>query len=272
MKHESANGVVVRVRDTGDHDRYLSVLTAEYGRITVLSKGSRSMRGEQMSVSQLYTYANFEFYRRGSLYILKGGSALQSFYALTADIDRINLAAYLCDLTCELTDEGEEAPEMLRLLLNALYAVSHALYPQELIKGAFELRAAALSGYAPSLEGCAACGEEPLDDTYFDIMNGALLCADCLHEKGAQKKETPDYDDLREAEILQPVNRAVCAAMRYCIDSPIERLLAFGLTDPADTQIFATAAETYVLSHVGHGFDTLDFYKALRIPKKGTNT
>ena len=179
MKHESVNGVVVRVRDAGDHDRYLSVLTAEYGRITVLSKGSRSMRSEQMAISQLYTYANFELYRRGDLYILKGGSALQSFYALTADIDRINLAAYLCDLTCELTDEGEDAADILRLLLNALYAVSHALYPQGLIKGAFELRAAVLSGYAPSFEGCAYCGEDTSDEMYFDIMNGALLCAEC---------------------------------------------------------------------------------------------
>ena len=62
MRHEAVDGVVVRVRDMGDHDRYLSILTAERGRITLLSKGSRSMRGPQMAVSQMFGYSNFEYY------------------------------------------------------------------------------------------------------------------------------------------------------------------------------------------------------------------
>ena len=107
--HESVDGVVVRVRDVGESDRYLSVLTAEKGRISILSKGSHALRGPQISVSQLFTYGNFEYYRKGTTYILKGGSAIQPFYGLTGDIDRLNLAAYLCELTCEVTDEGEEA-------------------------------------------------------------------------------------------------------------------------------------------------------------------
>ena len=73
MNHETINGVVVRVRDTGDHDRYLSILTAEKGRISMLAKGSRSLKGGQTAVSQLYTYGNFEYYKRGDFNILKGG-------------------------------------------------------------------------------------------------------------------------------------------------------------------------------------------------------
>lgn len=81
--HESVDGVVVRVRDVGESDRYLSVLTAEKGRISILSKGSHALRGPQISVSQLFTYGNFEYYRKGTTYILKGGSAIQPFYGLT---------------------------------------------------------------------------------------------------------------------------------------------------------------------------------------------
>ena len=82
MQHESIDGVVVRVRDTGDHDRYLSILTAEKGRISMLAKGSRSLKGGQTAVSQLYTYGNFEYYKRGDFNILKGGSPIQSFKSL----------------------------------------------------------------------------------------------------------------------------------------------------------------------------------------------
>lgn len=273
MQHEAIDGIVVRVRDMADHDRYLSVLTAEKGRISILAKGSRSLRGPQMAVSQLYTYGNFEYYRKGDFCILKGGSPLQPFYALSMDIDRLNLAAYFCDVICEVTDEGEEAGDMLRLLLNALYAVSRDLYPQEIIKGAFEMRVATMAGYAPELHACAKCGIEPSGDSFLDVMNGALLCPECLHRQAPRERQAPVYDDLREAEVICPISASTLAAIRYCVSAPIERLFSFRIQDSEDLCSFSKAAQTYLLSHLGRGFDSLNFYHTMRQPEgaaKGT--
>lgn len=268
--HETIDGVVVRVWNAGENDRYLSVLTAEKGRITILAKGSCSVRSQQLSVSQLYTYGNFEFYRRGIRYILKDGTAYQPFYGLTTDMDRVDLAAYLCELTCELTDEGEAAGEMLRLLLNALHAIAYGIRPLEQVKGTFELRAAMLSGYAPDLSGCSLCGRPHAETFYLDVMNGALLCSDCFG--GRQKQPRPvsaDYaDELREAEIVSVLSAAVTAAVRYCAVAPLERILSFELKEAADLNAFAAVAETYILSHIGHGFEALDFYHTMRRQKQ----
>ena len=264
QQHEAIDGVVVRVRDMGDHDRYLSVLTAEKGRITMLSKGSHSLRGPQVAVSQLYTYGNFEYYRKGSFYILKGGSAIETFYALSFDMDRINLAAYLCDVSYELTDEGENAAGMLRLLLNSLYAISKDLYAQELMKGAFEMRAAADAGYEPELDTCAVCGRASSEHWYLDVMNGALLCPDCLQKRGKATYGPGKYDDIREAEVLCPISPAVRDALRYCIHAPLARLFSFELKEQDDLYAFSKAAQTYLLSHLGRGFDSLDFYHMMR--------
>ncbi|MBQ7346959.1 MAG: DNA repair protein RecO [Clostridia bacterium] len=271
MQHEAVDGVVVRVWDKGENDRYLSVLTAAHGRILLLSKGSRSLRGEQRAISQLYTYANFEFYRRGTTCILKGGSPIQIFYGISEDLDRLNLATYLCELTCELTDEGEEAQEMLRLLLNSLYAISKGLYSLAIIKGAFELRAAAMSGYAPELDGCAFCGGGEDGELYLDVMNGALLCPDCLKKRGRSAPTAHSYDDVREADVLCPLTPAATAALRYVTAAPLSRLFSFGLSDGDDLHLFEAAAETYILSHIGHGFETLNFYHALKKPMKQPN-
>lgn len=269
--HEALDGVVVRVRDMGDHDRYLSLLTAERGRITLLSKGAHSMKGPQREVSQLYTYGNFEFYRRGDFYILKGGSVIQPFYSLSADMDRINLASYLCELSCELTDEGEEAGEMLRLLLNSLYAIGNDLYPQEIIKAAFEIRAAVLSGYEPDLFGCCHCHKTTGDPFYLDVMNGALLCPECLGKR-TKEKNGAYADELREADVLSVLSPAALSAFRYCRKSPVNRLFSFELSEAEDLRFFTRAAETYLLSHLGHGFESLNFYHRMResepLPKK----
>lgn len=273
MQHESIDGVVVRVRDTGDHDRYLSILTAEKGRISMLAKGSRSLKGGQTAVSQLYTYGNFEYYRRGDFNILKGGSPIQSFYALCADLDRMNLAAYLCEAVTEVTDEGEPAGEMLRLLLNSLYAISRDLYPKELIKGAFEMRAARLSGYAPDLGACLRCGADHAETMYLDVMNGALLCADCLHHKAPKRLDATSYDEIREAELLCHLSPSVLAALRYASYAPLERIFSFELKDEEDLRSFSKTAESYLLSHLGRGFDSLNFYYTMKgeTPPKGTH-
>jgi len=268
MQHQAVDGVVVRLWDKGENDRYLSVLTAEHGRILILSKGGRSMRGEQRAVSQLYTYANFEYYRRGNTYILKGGTPHETFYGLSEDLDRFNLAAYLCELTCEWTDEGEEAGEMLRLLLNSLYAVSRGLYPLDMIKGAFELRAAVLSGYAPELDGCACCGGRDAEEFYLDVMNGALLCADCMKTRAKAIPTASVYDDIREADVICRLSRDACEVMRYVIEAPLSKLLSFRFRTEEDLRLFESCAETYVLSHVGHGFETLRFYHAMKDAEK----
>lgn len=263
--HESIDGVVVRVWEVGESDRYLSVLTAKKGRITILAKGSRSIRGAQLSICQPYTYGNFEFYRKGTRYILKDGTAYQPFYGLTSDMDRLNLAAYLCEVTCEFTDEGEDASEMLRLLLNALHALSYGMKSPEQIKGAFELRAAVLSGYEPDLNACASCGAVQADPFYLDVMNGALLCGNCRSDRSKSLPPSDRYaDDPRTADIVSVLSPAVTAALRYCVSAPLERLLSFDLKDTAEWERFAKTAETYLLSHVGHGFEALNFYHTMR--------
>lgn len=268
MQHEAIDGIVVRVKDYNGKDRYLSVLTAEQGRITLLSKGSKSMSSGQAAVSQLYTYGNFEYYRRGDFKILKGGTSIHAFYALSADIDRLDLAAYFCELTVEVTDEGEPAEEMLRLLLNSLYAVSRDVRPQEIIKGAFEFRVATMSGYAPDLSGCCYCGCDMAEQMYLDVMNGAVFCADCLHKRSKPKMPIDAvYDEIREAELLCPITPAILAAMRYVACAPIERIFSFDLKDQDDLIAFSKTTESYLLSHLGRGFDSLDFYHSMRAGK-----
>ena len=221
------------------------------------------MKGEQMAISQPFAYCNFEFYRRGETNILKGGTTLTEFRDIGAEMDRYGLCCYLCEVASELTDEGEEAGDMLRLMLNSLYALSNGLYSNPIIKGAFELRAAILSGYAPELGGCAECGETS-GELYFDVMNGAILCADCLRRRGrADRSNTGAYDDLRETDVLCPLSPASFAAIRYVATAPLSRLFAFELPDGEDLRLFGIAAETYLLSHVGHGFSTLDFYRSM---------
>ena len=112
---EHMQGVVIRVRREGDVK--LTLLTPEYGKVYVIAKGAKSLRGPQMPLSQLFAYGDFELYRRGDFYWLNTGELIQSFRGLGADLDALNLASYFCEVAATVSDVGVPARELVRLLL-----------------------------------------------------------------------------------------------------------------------------------------------------------
>ena len=104
----ATDGLITRIHEVGASDKLVNIVTPDRGRIGVMVKGGRSPNSKLTPISQLFTYGNFEIYEKNSMYWLRGGSILRSFYELSIDIERIAVATYLCDLANELTDADEE--------------------------------------------------------------------------------------------------------------------------------------------------------------------
>lgn len=261
----ATDGVITRVSDATGSDRFLSIITPKRGRIGVLVKGSRSPDSKTASLSQLFTYGNFEIYEKNGMYWLRGGMVLDPFYGLSEDIERVACATYICELANELTDESDECEDILRLLLNSLYLLGKGKKKIAQIKSVFELRAMALSGYSPDVSGCRGCGVETAENMYLDVMGGRLVCEDCFRARGEKSKSAPhDYDDVREASIICPMTASVAVALRFILYSPPERIFSFEIKDDEEIGMLSRLTESYVTSHLGRGFDSLDFYNAVK--------
>ena len=99
---------------------------------------------------------------------------------------------------------------------------------------------------------------------YLDVMNGRILCDDCMRRAALlSAREKAVSEDIREAEIFLPLSPSVTAAIRFVLNAGEGRFLAFSL-DAGELEGFCRAAETYLLSHLGHGFDTLEFYRSVK--------
>ena len=260
----ATNGIITRVYDVGASDKMLNIITADHGRIGVMVKGGRSPSSKMRAISQLYTYGNFEIAQKGRLYVLRSGSVINPFYGLSADIERVSLASYLCDLSNELTDEGVEDDSIMRLLLNSLYLIGKGEKDRRIIKAVFEMRAAAISGYCPELSYCAYCREQFSDYTYLDIMGGKLVCTDCLSRRGDKQIEVSrEFEYMPETSILRGLSPSALAAMRYIVSAPDGKIFSFELNDDGETEELASASESYILNHLERGFDSLAFYKQI---------
>lgn len=260
----TVDGLVLRSQNYGENDRLITILTKD-GKMTVIAKGARSLKSKIKNLTEPFVYANFELNRRDrSIPWIKGGSLNHTFYELRNDIEKLFLATYVCDVASELSGEETDCSAMLRLTLNTLFAIMSSLRPLSQIKSVFELRAAAISGYLPDPYICESCGSESATDSYFDIMNGAVLCSACLDKRGELANvKAGAYDDIREANVLVPLTPSSLTAIRYVLSAPFEKMLSFSLSDAEDMKSFSKACEEYLLHHLGHGFDSLDLYYSI---------
>ena len=264
MQHFSTDALILRAVDRGDHDRLLTVLAADYGRFYAIQKGARSMHRREVAATEPFTWSNFEFYERGGVKWVKSATAQETFPGIRYDMDKLFLAAYVADVAAELSDEHEPAGEILPLTLNTLHKLSVTKGEDAVLKAAFEMRAACIAGFSPDLHECRCCHTPATARAaYLDVMNGALVCAECLH-KAAALAPIPEVNEQGERTVLLPLTTAATAALSFVKRAPARRVFAFQLTDVASKEAFCRATEAYLLHHLERSFPSLEQYKKTR--------
>ncbi|MBQ8850504.1 MAG: DNA repair protein RecO [Clostridia bacterium] len=259
---KAVDGLILREAPIGENDKLLTVLTAEEGRITLTAKGARSMRSKVLSVCRLFTYGNFEYYEKNDRRWLSGGSANNSFFSICEDLERFSLASYIVQVADDITGEGVDASDVLKMTLNTLYCIEKGLKPHWQIKAAYELFAVSVSGMSPDLSECDLCGEGDKSEYWADVMNGSIMCAECMKKKNGGLP-LPELDEYSARNILMPLDASALCAARYILSAPVSRIFAFTVTDTESIERLCKFAETYLLNHLERNFDTLDFYKAV---------
>lgn len=261
MEELKTTALVIHEKQIGEADKLLTLLTPEYGKILVSGKGVSSLRSRHMASAQLFCYSNFVLRKSKKYFYISDSDTEECFFNIRFDVEKVALATYMCDVACDLALENTGDPELMRLMLNTLFALSTKKnLSMDQIKAAFEFRAAVNAGFMPLLDSCGGCDCEPSDDLIvFDIMNGMMKCSKCV---SAVKREELDPD--RTAEIHIRINRTVLSALRFIGSAPLSKFLSFSLPEE-DLEILSRFAETYLISHLEHSFSSLKYYKELKL-------
>ncbi|MEG1594123.1 MAG: DNA repair protein RecO [Oscillibacter sp.] len=237
-------GIVLRETETKETDKILTLLTHDLGKISVIARGVRRKSCRFAAAAQSLAYSELTLYQKGDWYYLNEGSTLELFAELRQDLDRLSLGFYFAELTEAVTGE-EPAPELLRHLLNGLYALGKLKKDPTLVKAAFELKLLCLAGYEPLVEDCGVCGNPHPAEPLLDVARGVLRCRAC-GGKGSGLPLCPDS----------------LAALRRIVYGDPKRLYSFALPPDALHRLSA-AAEAFLAAQLERGFRTLDFYRSL---------
>jgi len=241
-------GIVLRETETKEADKILTLLTDDCGKISVIARGARRKSCKYAACAQPLVYSEWTLYQKGDWYYANEGTTIELFRGLRDDLDAMALGFYLAELTEAVTTEETAVPELLRHLLNGLYALSALRKPPVLVKAAFEMKALSLAGYEPLADGCAYCGCPEPEQPLLDVVQGVLRCSKC---------------GMKESALSMPLCPDSLAALRHVIYGDPKRLYSFTLGKDSMRRL-SGAAEAFVAAQLERGFKTLDFYKSLQ--------
>ena len=196
-------GLVLRETKVSDSARYITLLTEEHGKISVLVRGAMKPGSAASLPTKVFCFSEFVLYESHGKYRYNDATVIDSFFELSGDYTAFILASYVVGAADFVTEEEQPDAGIYRLTLNTLWALTHLeKRDARIIKGAFEMRLAGYCGFAPNLFYCADCGKPVVEERVFlDVMNGCVRCADCakLQNTAVNDDNTIKDDDRRPA-------------------------------------------------------------------------
>ena len=230
MPSETMQAIVLRYANYRDHDRMLTLLSPQNGRVDVLARGCRRPKSPLLAASELFVHGEFVLFRTNDRYTLSSCALTDSFYGLRLDPYRLTCATYLLGLAQAAAQPDQPAEELYALLLKGLYHLTYAEdEPALAVVSTFLLLYANAIGYRPRMNHCVRCGRLlALDQgARMDIEAGGLCCYNCARgEQFALSAEDVTWmRGLRDFSVAKGAAELFPMLRRYVesrIDTPIK--------------------------------------------------
>lgn len=223
-------GIVVRSVTVGDYNKMLTVICPELGKISVWAKGAKSPRHPAHACVSPLCYGEFVLSHKGDIYTLSSAALSESFFGLSADVERLAHGMYFASLAESISHEGVGEADTLKLLLNTLHFLEKEKNAPESLRLMLELRILSIAGFMPEVGSCSACGGSEV--SFFDAVSGGARCSSC------------------KTAASRAVSKSVLMLMDYYISAPLSRALSFK-GDAADTRKALALSEEFIALHIG---------------------
>lgn len=186
MEITKVKGIIISENAYSETSKLLNIFTEEYGIISVIAKGAKSIKSPIRSVTTKLTYAIFQiYYKKGKLSALVCADVINPFTEIKKDLLKISYASFLLELTSQVLKQTNEK-DIFKLLEETLLKIEDG-YDPIIITNILELKYLDYLGIKPVLDSCAVCGR-PSAITV-STSKGGFVCANChTNEKIVDKK------------------------------------------------------------------------------------
>ena len=198
-----------------------------------------------LAASQLFAYGKFTFIQRGGKLHVKQCAMEQSFIEISADMNRLACAGFLCGLCEVFLREGDAQTELFRLLLVAMSHLAHNGADIRGITVFVLIKLLAQMGFAPMMDTCVRCGASVAQPERFDAQLGGVLCNRCGATYGTMA-----------------VTKRGCQTIRFALELPVERMHVLKMDDAARGEVWRIM-RPFCLARMEYSPKSLDFLESV---------
>lgn len=182
--------VVLRTHKLGEADRIITLLSRTRGKIRAVAKGVRRTTSRFGGRLEPFSHVDLQCAEGRSLDVITQVETLHPYdQPLRCDYTLFTSGQVMVEVADKLVSvEGEPALSQYRLLVGALRTLGAGTpagpRPPQMILDSYLLRALAIEGYAPVLDGCARCGLAGAH-LWFAAEAGGMVCQGCRPPRAA---------------------------------------------------------------------------------------
>ncbi len=246
MKLLKVKGIVLRETAVGEADKILTLLTQEYGKLSVSARGARKPKSPFVAGSQLFSYCNFVICEGRNIHMLNQLEIIDTFHTIPKDIIKLSYGVYMLEVLEKISLENTPSEDVLLLIVKVLRVLSKSNRDPKLITRIFEFRMMALSGYMPETVYCVDCGKIMEAPCGFSAHLGGVVCEDCRSKN----------------RYVHTISKGALYTIQYILSSPLTELFNFAVSEEILKEL-SSIAKTYINSHIENNFKTLDFLEQL---------
>jgi len=152
MNQLVTTAIILGRTDYGEADRILSLLTPEYGKLTLMAKGVRRVKSKLAGGIELFSVSEITFIKgRGEVGTLVSTRLIKHYEHIVGTLDRTMLGYELIKRLNKMT-EDEPEPEYFEVLKGTFEALDDVSVPLDTVRFWFEAQLLRLSGHTPNLQ------------------------------------------------------------------------------------------------------------------------
>ncbi len=236
---EKVEGIIIGERAYSETSKILSILTKEYGIISCIAKGSRTLKSELRSVTDKMTYGLFHMhYKEGKLSTLVSVDIIDPFRNIKKDIVKISYASFVLELSEQVMKQNQNE-EIYHLLIATLKKMDEG-FDSFVLTNILELKYLEYLGVMPILDACSVCGRKTSIAT-LSSDRGGYVCNQCLtkeklvSEKAIKLVRMFYYVDINKISTLE-INESVKKEINTFLENYYDRYTGIYLKSKAFLQ------------------------------------
>lgn len=177
-----------------------NLFTKEYGRISIISKGARTLKNPHRAILQPLHFIDLHYYYKPkrNIQLLKEATINKHFFNIADNYTKMMYSYNILDITNQICKIENPNEIIFRLIKSVLLNIDICKDADiDLYYSFFQLQLLRYLGFQPLIDICAICNVI-LDEAIYDESIGQLVCCKCNQNHGHQTKI-----DKKELEMLK---------------------------------------------------------------------